>query len=688
MEDILKLLNVKEFTPIQKIAIDLVLKDKNVLAVAPTASGKTLIGELAMLKAISKGKRAIYVSPLRALTSEKYEDFKRFGIKNIGISTGDLTQDDAYLKYKEVVFLSIEKLDSLLRKSVDILENLGAIVFDEVHLINDEERGPTLEFLIALINYLYPKAQKIYLSATIGNPEDLSNWLKAELAYSDFRPVKLIKKIALYDRLIVEDTEEEILDIGDQILNVVNYLVSNRKQFILFSPTRNLAESYAEKISILVNRWAKENQNELISLSEKLFSALDIPTKSFEKLAKVVRNGVAFHHAGLLNEQRKLIEEKFKEGLIKAIAATPTLAMGVNLPANTVVISSIYRRGYFSTSLLPVYEVEQMAGRAGRPKYDKEGTVIFISRNERDTEIIKNTYLNPELEPIKSKFSNEKNIRVYTLALISMNLANNQKEIEEFFSKLYSELNKFQISQAIEFLKRYGFIIGENKLLATPFGKLVSELYIDPITAIKYKYYLSQMSEDEFSYLHALMCASEVPFQITPKWIEKIEEEIEYLHLDLNQQIFDFYIDDESYYNAIYLAHVLYDWINEKSEAEIEDVYGIQPGILYQIVNGFANWLSYSMYRLALSMKIKSKFLREMQIRIQEGVKSELLNLVSIPQVGRVRARKLFKAGIKTKSDIKSAGIGRIKEILGPVIGENIYNYCVQNINEENNKLL
>ncbi|MCW1293540.1 MAG: hypothetical protein QXV66_00975, partial [Candidatus Rehaiarchaeum fermentans] len=180
----------------------------------------------------------------------------------------------------------------------------------------------------------------------------------------------------------------------------------------------------------------------------------------------------------------------------------------------------------------------------------------------------------------------------------------------------------------------------------------------------------------------------EVPLQITPKWIEKIEEEIEYLHLDLNQQIFDFYIDDESYYNAIYLAHVLYDWINEKSEAEIEDVYGIQPGILYQIVNGFANWLSYSMYRLALSMKIKSKFLREMQIRIQEGVKSELLNLVSIPQVGRVRARKLFKAGIKTKSDIKSAGIGKIKEILGPVIGENIYNYCVQNINEENNKLL
>ena len=168
------------------------------LVCTPTASGKTLIAELAALKSIIEEKgKAVYIVPLKALASEKYKDFKkRYGkIAEIALSIGDIDSSDPYLAEYDLIVTTSEKLDSLIRHHSLWLSSIKTVVIDEIHLLNDPERGPTLEILITILKKLLKNAQIIALSATIGNAEELAEWLQAELVVDDWRPVKLHKGI-------------------------------------------------------------------------------------------------------------------------------------------------------------------------------------------------------------------------------------------------------------------------------------------------------------------------------------------------------------------------------------------------------------------------------------------------------------------------------------------------------------
>ena len=174
------------------------LQGKNLLVCTPTASGKTLIAELTALKSIIEGKgKAVYIVPLKALASEKYKDFKkRYGkIAEIALSIGDIDSSDPYLAEYDLIVTTSEKLDSLIRHHSLWLSSIKTVVIDEIHLLNDPERGPTLEILITILKKLLKNAQIIALSATIGNAEELAEWLQAELVVDDWRPVKLHKGI-------------------------------------------------------------------------------------------------------------------------------------------------------------------------------------------------------------------------------------------------------------------------------------------------------------------------------------------------------------------------------------------------------------------------------------------------------------------------------------------------------------
>ena len=194
-KDIIKL------RPAQEKAIKKgLLERKNMLVCTPTASGKTLIAELAALKSIIEGNgKAIYIVPLKALASEKYKDFKKRydGIAKVALSIGDIDSSDSYLVDYDLIITTSEKLDSLIRHHAPWLSLISTIIIDEIHLLNDPGRGPTLEILITILRQLLKKAQIIALSATIGNPEELSEWLKAELVIDDWRPVKLHKGVYL-----------------------------------------------------------------------------------------------------------------------------------------------------------------------------------------------------------------------------------------------------------------------------------------------------------------------------------------------------------------------------------------------------------------------------------------------------------------------------------------------------------
>ena len=169
----------------------------------PTASGKTLVAEMSALNTIlNKKQKAIYIVPLRALASEKYYSFKKqYPEIKIRLSTGELDTEDQSLGGADLIIVTSEKFDSLLRHKTPWLKNLGTIIIDEIHLLNDASRGPTLEIVIAIIKKELPRAQIIGLSATIGNPEELAKWLKAELVKDEWRPVKLKKGVYLNGEL-------------------------------------------------------------------------------------------------------------------------------------------------------------------------------------------------------------------------------------------------------------------------------------------------------------------------------------------------------------------------------------------------------------------------------------------------------------------------------------------------------
>jgi helicase len=192
---------IKELRPAQAKSVEKGLLDgKNLLVCTPTASGKTLIAELAALKSIIEGKgKAIYIVPLKALASEKYKDFKKRydGTAKVVLSIGDIDSADSYLVDYDLIITTSEKLDSLIRHHAPWLSMVSTIVIDEIHLLNDPGRGPTLEILITILRQLLKKSQIIALSATIGNPEELSEWLGADLVEDDWRPVKLHKGVYL-----------------------------------------------------------------------------------------------------------------------------------------------------------------------------------------------------------------------------------------------------------------------------------------------------------------------------------------------------------------------------------------------------------------------------------------------------------------------------------------------------------
>lgn len=176
------------------------LEGKNLLVCTPTASGKTLIAELAALKSIIEGKgKAVYIAPLKALASEKYRDFKRKydKIAKTALSIGDIDSADSFLADYDLIVTTSEKLDSLMRHNSGWIANIATVVVDEIHLLNDPDRGPTLEILLTILKQLLKNAQIIALSATIGNPEELAEWLNAGLVVDEWRPVKLHKGIYL-----------------------------------------------------------------------------------------------------------------------------------------------------------------------------------------------------------------------------------------------------------------------------------------------------------------------------------------------------------------------------------------------------------------------------------------------------------------------------------------------------------
>ncbi|MHA1447568.1 MAG: DEAD/DEAH box helicase [Candidatus Heimdallarchaeaceae archaeon] len=409
---------ISSLYPPQEEAIKKGLFDGTNLVIAiPTASGKTLLALFASIKKLTEtGLKTLYLSPLRALAFEKYMEFKSFldllNKKTI-LLTGDYDVEDTRAQYADVIIATNEKIDSAIRHQARWINKIGLIVSDEVHLINDSSRGPTLEVVIAQLRQLCD-AQILALSATIRNADQIARWLEAELVSSNWRPVKL-KEGVLFDKNIIYGDGSEVTipsKFKDGFNNLTDYILSKKNQALVFATTRKMAESTAKNLASRTNKTlSKEEKEKLNATSSEILNTGE-QTKQSRGLAQLVRNGVAYHHAGLNSAQRRIIEHNFKQGYIKIISATPTLAAGVNLPARYVIIKSIYRYNVTLGSYpIPVLEFKQQSGRAGRPQYDKEGDAIVIAKNEFDATSLYQTYITGEVEDIESRIAAEPALR-------------------------------------------------------------------------------------------------------------------------------------------------------------------------------------------------------------------------------------------------------------------------------------
>lgn len=655
--------------PPQEEAIEKIFQGRNLVVAIPTASGKTLIAYMAILRAFTKGLKSVYIVPLRALAMEKYEElrrFEKFGMK-VALAMGDYDSPAGYLQHYDVVIATSEKMDSILRHDLDYAYTLGVVVIDEIHLMGEEGRGPTLEMVISKLRSLNEEAQIIALSATIKNSEEIADWLNAEHIYSEFRPVPLKLGVYFDDTLLFSDGKErEIKRDSIGIGNLVKGAIKDGGQVLIFVNRRKSAESLAEKLGRKVERFLSDEEKiQLKNLAERIME--EEYTLYSEKLAKAVMKGVSFHHAGLSNWQRKLVEENFKKHFLKVLVATPTLAAGINLPSRVVIVRDVTRYNGFTSVHIPVMEVKQMLGRAGRPKYDRYGEGIIYARSEARAMEYMGMYINGEVEDIKSQLSSESALRTHILALIASNMANSEEDILEFFERTFygyqmplEYLHK-KVERIIEFLEEHEFIRRRRLILPTPLGKRTSDLYIDPYTAIIFKKCYS-LPYDEFSILHTISCTPDM-LPIYPKRSEM--EELFSLAYSHQLALDEFEVDTTIFFGAIKTAAALLDWMNEASQDFIVRRYDIGPGDLHSRVE-MADWLLYAFAELGKILKYENyREVEKLRLRVKYGVREELLPIVSIRGVGRVRARRLFDSGYKSIEKLREAKVEDLIKIPG-----------------------
>ncbi len=707
---ILKNAGIKSLFEPQEIVVNKGLLDlkKSFLISVPTASGKTLIAELAMVSAILREKTAgngrakcLYIVPLRALASEKYEAFKKWaplGI-SVGMSTGDLDSNEPWLASKDIIVATSEKVDSLSRHNTDWLQDIKVVVVDEVHLVHDSRRGPTLEVVIARMRHLNPGLLILALSATVQNAGEIAEWLDAELIESDWRPVELLEGV-YYNRSILfndsrlVDIDAEGRTIKDSATCLAVDAVKSGGQCLVFLNTRRSVESFADGLN-LMKEAADDDKQALLALSEKALHVLPEPTKTCVRLAKCIRNGAAFHHAGLLSKQRRIVEEGFKSNSIKIISATPTLAAGVNLPARRVIIKDYQR---YDVNLgrveIPVLEYKQMAGRAGRPGYDEYGEALLIARTDGEKDFLLDNYILAEPEHIYSKLAIESSLRSHVLSAISSNFANSSHGLLDFFSKTLFACQRDIVDlervleKVVDFLATEEMIerrgIDDRLITATPFGRRVAQLYIDPLTAVILRESMKCAEEKktgEISYLHTIARTGELGSLYLRKGDFEVFEEV--LHANQKKLLtesadFKAVWDYELMLSEIKMASFLADWINESSEEAIREKYNVAPGDIRSKIE-VSVWLLYSMAELGkLTGFSKTPEIQRLQVRVKQGIKEELLDLVSLKGVGRVRARMLHKKGYKTREDLKTADLQLLARI--DTIGEKIANSIIEQL--------
>ena len=665
---------IKEFNPAQKAVIDSgYLEDKsNYIISIPTASGKTVLGVLPALKTILDGGKAVYAAPLLSIQNEKVKEFKAFEKHNIKVGKHPSSSDLSVMVF--------ESFDALTRFSWNVLRDIDTLIIDEFHMIGEYSRGPTLEAAITRAKIINPSMRIIALSATLRNIEEIEGWLEGTCVEHDYRPVPLNREVLDCEMFNTKNK-------NDIIVKIVEKSNEDKSQALSFVSTRRFTESLATYVSKKINKKInveqrkrfKEVADKILEVPKKKGS---LPTSTCLKLAETVEYGVAFHHAGLFNEQKEIIEDEFRNGNILMITATPSLMYGVNLPSKTVVIRDHTRWTSNGPQPIPVFDYEQMSGRAGRPQYDDVGYSYLIAKTMDEAQNLQDFYIDGEIELTNSKLVDNKDaIYRQIIAQIASSLSKTLDELTDFFGKtlygyqmknnpsmsLFAEDSlKFELESALEFLLQNGIIRATPEgLKTTEFGNLIAKSNYSVETAVKIKEYISQTNEinvEEFIY--ALCETPDLPL-ISFKGRKSKDP--------VRDKLSECGLFAADIGNPEATAVSLIEWINERNEFEIENKYSVYSASTRRSAYEASHLVKFAKNTSeVLGNYSHLKEYDELTARLYYGVKEDIIPLVvSIKRLGRKRARNLVKIFGNDLSGVSKKELQKVEGI-GPKLAEKI----------------
>lgn len=672
---------IRTLYPPQAAALGPVMAGESVVLACPTASGKSLVAYLALLRAARAGRTGLYLVPLRALAQEKAEELGRFeelGLK-VGLSMGDFDLPAETLDRLDVLVATSEKADGLLRRGSPWLDRLGVVIADEVHLIRDPDRGPTLEVSLTRLRRSYPDLQVVALSATVRNSEEVAAWLSARHIASDFRPVPL--KLGVYHdgRITFTDlSTRAIAPPGEAVPRLVRTVVQEEGQALVFVNTRKASEQVAESLVPTVRALlTSDDRVRARAAVEELGGTSDEETEGLRRLASLIPNGVAYHNASLTNAERRVVERAFRDRVLKALVATPTLAAGINLPARRVIVrdTTRYDDRLGMQAPIPATEVHQMLGRAGRPRFDPWGEALLLARSPEDEERLMDGYLSAPADAVVSRLAAEPALRMHVLALVASQAVASEEELESFFAATFygqtlplDEL-RTTVATVRRFLEENEFLVPGTALRATPFGAMTSELYLDPLSAVVLRQVLERapLGVGVFPLLASIAATPDLP----PLFLRRGEEsdlltrytdEAEELLVKPEESPLE--LDLDGFLSTLKTASVLEAWIDEVPILDITRRFAIGAGDLRAKVED-AEWLLFGMGRLASRFQRRlGRTIDDLSTRVRYGAGEELLDLVRLRGIGRVRARMLYRAGYPDRESLRQAPLDRIEHAL------------------------
>lgn len=672
---------IEEFNPAQKAVIEsgYLDDDENYIISIPTASGKTVLGVLAALKTVLNGGKAVYAAPLLSIQNEKVKEFKNFEKHGIKVGRHPSSSDLSVMVF--------ESFDALTRFSWDTLRDVDTLIVDEFHMIGEYSRGPTLESAITRAKIINPNIRIIALSATLQNIDEIEEWLESKTVTHDYRPVPLNKEVLDCEMF-------ELKNKNDVIVKIIEKSIEDNSQALSFVSTRRFTESLSTYVAKKINKkLTKEQKEKFKEVADKLLEVPkkkgSLPTTTCLKLAESAEKGVVFHHAGLFNEQKEIIEDEFRAGNILMIAATPSLMYGVNLPSKSVVIRDYTRWTSNGPANIPVFDYEQMSGRAGRPQYDSEGNSYLIAKTMDEAYDLKERYVEGKVEPTTSKLVDNKDaIFKQIIAQIASGLSKNIDELSDFFEKtLYgyqmknnpsmaafaSDSIKWEIEAALEFLLQNGIVRATPEgLKTTDFGNLISKSNYSVETAVKIKEYVSDINElNPYEMIYALCETPDMPL-ISFKG-RKSKDPVR----DKLAESGLFAVDIG---NAEATAVSLIEWINERNEYEIENAYNVYSASTRRSAYEASLLVKFAKQTMEILGNYSIlKDLDYLSARLYYGVKEDLIKLVvGVKRLGRKRAREIVNVFGNDLTNVSEADLRKIDGI-GEKLSEKIKTFVQSN---------